>query len=88
MVETRDPPRRYVEPSATAEPGPRGRHYALGLSTVLATVTLLALFAAASLPGGAVHGWWWALAAVPFALFVLATALTFQTMQSRPTSTR
>lgn len=87
MVQMRERPPRYVDPGATTEPGPRTRHYVLGASTVLATVTLLALFAAASLPGHAVHGWLWALAAVPGALFALSTLLTWRTMRSRPSAT-
>ncbi|HET7043988.1 MAG TPA: hypothetical protein VFI37_03985 [Gaiellaceae bacterium] len=90
MVKTVEPPRRrYVEPEVNAEPGPRTRHYALGASTVLATLTLLALFAAASLPGDhAVHGWWWGFAAVPAALFVLSTVLALRTMRGRASATR
>ena len=74
-VRERTPPTRYVEPEATIE-APEGRHYALGASWVLFAITLLGLFASASIQGGGIHGWYWALAAVPAALLGLSLLLT------------
>ncbi len=65
------------------EPGPRGRHYALGAAWVLFALSLLGLFAAASVQGIDFGGWWWALAAVPAALLAAAILLTGRVLLSR-----
>lgn len=68
---------RYVEPEATIE-APERPHVALAASWVLFAITLLGLVASASIQGGGIHGWYWALAAVPGVLLVVAVTLTLR----------
>jgi len=81
MPEVKEPrTTRYVEPEATIET-PAGRDYGLVVSWVLFAITLLGLFASASIQGGGIHGWYWASAAVPAALLAVSLLLTARALR-------